>query len=67
MTDRKILLTAIEVAAPTGFAEGTMRHWVSQRRIPFVRISNRCVRFRHEDIEQWISEKSVIAGDRNRS
>jgi excisionase family DNA binding protein len=67
MSDTKILLTAREVAALTGFAEGTIRHWISAQKIPFVRISNRCVRFRREDIEAWIAEKSVVARDRNRS
>ena len=54
MTEEKILLTAAEVATLTGFAEGTIRHFVSQRRIPVVRISARCVRFRRSDIEEWI-------------
>ena len=66
MTDGKLLLTAREVAELTGFAEGSIRHWVSEFRIPFVRISNRCVRFRKEDIERWIAEKCVAAVDRNR-
>lgn len=38
MSDTPILLTAGEVAKLTGFAEGTIRHFVSQRRIPFIRI-----------------------------
>ena len=67
MTETKILHTAREVAAITGFSEGTIRHWVSEHRIPFIRISNRCVRFRREDIEQWIAGMSVTARDRNRS
>jgi excisionase family DNA binding protein len=67
MTETKILLTAREVAALTGFNEGTLRHWVSQKRIPFVRISNRCVRFRREDIARWVTERSVAARDHGRS
>jgi excisionase family DNA binding protein len=67
MRDEKLLLTALEVAILTGFALGTIRHWVSERRIPFVRISNRCVRFRKEDIEKWISEMSVAVNERNQS
>ena len=66
MRDGKILMTVVEVAELTGFAEGTLRHWVSQKRIPFVRISNRCVRFRKEDIQRWIAKKIVMASDRNR-
>ena len=51
MRNAKILLTAAEVAELTGFAVGSIRHFVSQRRIPFVRISARCVRFRRSDVE----------------
>jgi excisionase family DNA binding protein len=62
MSDEKILLTAVEVARLTGFAEGTIRHFVSQRRIPFVRISARCVRFRRSDIESWLENLLVLSG-----
>ena len=67
MHDGKILLTVVEVAELTGFAEGTIRHWVSDLRIPYIRISSRCIRFRREDIERWIAEKSVVAIERSRS
>jgi len=59
MINQKLLLTVREVAALTGFSEGTLRHWVSQGRIPFVRISARCVRFRRTDIESWLETKVV--------
>lgn len=58
MSDR-ILLTVRDVAALTGFCEGTLRHWVSQKRIPVVRFSSRCVRFRLIDIQRWIAGKVV--------
>jgi excisionase family DNA binding protein len=58
MTDDD-LLTVQEVAGITGLSVGTLRHWVSQGRIPFVRFSARCVRFRRSDIETWIAEKVV--------
>jgi excisionase family DNA binding protein len=59
MSDVKILLTVREVAALTGFSEGTLRHWVSQRRIPFIQISDRCVRFLFDDIQAWLAAKRV--------
>jgi excisionase family DNA binding protein len=59
MSEPKLLLTAAEVAALTGFSEGTIRHWISQRRIPVIRISARCVRLRRSDIDQWIAERVV--------
>jgi len=63
--DERILLTAREVAALTGFSEGTIRHWVSELRIPVVRISARCVRFRRSDLDRWIAERVVDAADRD--
>jgi len=59
MTEAKVLLTAAEVAELTGFSEGTIRHWTSQRKIPFLRISGRCVRYSRRDIESWLAEKLV--------
>jgi excisionase family DNA binding protein len=61
MSNEKILLTAAEVATLTGFAEGTIRHFVSQKRIPVVRISARCVRFRRSDIESWLEQMLIPA------
>jgi excisionase family DNA binding protein len=61
----KLLLDIKAVAALTGFSVGTLYHWVSQRRIPVVRISARCVRFRQSDIEEWIAEK-LIPSDESR-
>lgn len=60
MSDDKLLLTVREVAELTGFAEGTLRHWVSSKKIPIVRFSSRCVRFRLTDIERWIAEQVVV-------
>jgi excisionase family DNA binding protein len=59
MSEQKILLTAAEVAELTGFAEGTIRHFVSQKRIPVVRISARCVRFRRSDIDSWLEQMLI--------
>ena len=55
-TEGKLLLNIKELAKLTGFSVGTIYHFVSQRRIPFVRISSRCVRFRKKDIEKWLDE-----------
>jgi excisionase family DNA binding protein len=59
VSNETILLTARQVAELTGFSEGTVRHWTSQQRIPFVRISGHCVRFRRGDIEAWVASKVV--------
>jgi len=47
------------VASWTGLSVGTIYHLISQRRIPVVRISSRCVRFRLSDLEEWIAERVV--------
>jgi excisionase family DNA binding protein len=50
------LLTIGEVAKLTGLKVGSLYHLVSQRRIPFVRISARCIRFRLSAILRWWDE-----------
>jgi excisionase family DNA binding protein len=47
------------LSALTGLSIGTLYHWVSQKRIPIVRFSARCVRFRRSDIEAWIASRVV--------
>ncbi len=64
MNDEKILFTVKEIAACMGFSEGTLRHWISQRRIPVVRISARCVRLRRQDVEDWIATKVIASATR---
>ena len=49
------LLTIQEVSEWTGLAVGTLYHFVSQQRIPVVRLSKRCIRFRYSDLDLWIS------------
>jgi excisionase family DNA binding protein len=48
------LLTISEVAELTGLAIGTLYHFVSEKRIPVVRLSKRCIRFRQSDLSDWI-------------
>ena len=48
------LLTINEVSELTGLAVGTLYHFVSERRIPVVRLSKRCIRFRKRDLSDWI-------------
>ncbi len=59
MSDDKILLNIRELAALTGFSQGTLRHWVSEHKIPIVRFSSRCVRFRLSDIQEWLAGKVI--------
>ena len=48
------LLTINEVSELTGLAVGTLYHFVSEKRIPVVRLSKRCIRFRKRDLLDWI-------------
>ncbi len=52
------LLTIEGVAQITGLSVGTLYHFVSERRIPVVRISKRCIRFELLAIRQWIEALS---------
>jgi excisionase family DNA binding protein len=48
------LLTIREVATLTGLQVSSLYHVVSQGRIPVVRLSKRCIRFRYSDLLKWI-------------
>jgi excisionase family DNA binding protein len=61
------LLSIQDVSKITGLSVGTLYHLISQGRIPVLRISSRCVRFRTTDIEQWLAEKLVASQDTLRS
>jgi excisionase family DNA binding protein len=50
------LMKIDEVAQITGLAKGSIYHLVSQKRIPVVRLSKRCIRFRLSSLEQWFEE-----------
>ena len=47
-----------------GVKKSTIRKWVHERRIPFLKVG-RCVRFRPSSIEGWL-KRSTIEGRSNR-
>jgi excisionase family DNA binding protein len=55
------LLHVRETAQFLGLATGSLYHMVSQGRVPCIRLSNRCLRFRKSDLEAWIQTKKGIA------
>jgi excisionase family DNA binding protein len=60
MAEMDRLLTISELADITGITKGSLYHMLSEKRIPVVRISKRCVRFRYSEILRWwdrISQK----------
>lgn len=52
------LLTIRDVSEFTGLAVGTLYHLVSEGRIPVVRFSSRCIRFRVSALEKWFDDLS---------
>ena len=49
----KRLLSAIEVSEYMGLSTNTLYTWVSQRKIPFIKIG-RLTKFDKEALDQWI-------------
>lgn len=67
--DRDERLLRIEEAATLlGLEPSSVYHLVSQRRIPVVRISSRCIRFSRHSLAKWVEDLSVYpAPDRKRN
>ena len=54
------LMNISEVATLLGLAPGTVYHLVSQKRLPCVRLSSRCLRFQPSAIGEYIREHADI-------
>lgn len=52
------LMSVDEIAEFLGLAKGTVYHLASQGRIPCVRLSARCLKFRLSQVMAWIESKS---------
>ncbi len=63
--ETKDLMDVNELSAMTGIAVGTLYHWVSEKRIPYIRLSAHCVRFSRAAINAWLAQKAVVPADRN--
>lgn len=59
------LLTINEVADFTGLTVGTLYHLVSEKRIPVVRLSRRCLRFKRSALLAWIEQLSEAPRSRS--
>lgn len=53
--EASVLLTVEETAAYLRLAPWTIRHWVCQKKIPYVRLG-RSVRFRLKDMERLVTQ-----------
>jgi len=57
MTTISSLLNVQELARWLNIKESTIRKWVCYRKIPYISVG-RAVRFRREDIDQWLQDRS---------
>jgi len=54
-------LTYEEVAAYLGLDSiSTVEKWVQADKIPYTRLSSKCVRFPRKLIDKWLAEKTVV-------
>jgi predicted DNA-binding transcriptional regulator AlpA len=54
--DEKLLLNIHELAELTGLKVGSLYHWAAEGKVPCVRLSARCLRFRRESIIDWLGQ-----------
>ena len=60
------LLTVKDAAEKLSIAPGSVYHWVSEGRLPCVRFSARCLRFRESDLSRLIDGLSESRGENER-
>jgi excisionase family DNA binding protein len=60
------LLTIEEVSELTSLAVGTIYRLVSQKKIPVVRLSRRCIRFRLSALQDWFETMTEEPKARNK-
>jgi excisionase family DNA binding protein len=53
------LLAKKEIAEVLGVTVKTIDKWVSEKRIPFVRITGKCVRFIPEDVRAYFQGQTI--------
>lgn len=53
------LLTAREVAEHLGVSPDVLLRWVRASKIPAVKLPGGGIRFREEDLEEWLEEHST--------
>ena len=54
MKESNDIMRIEEAADFLATSKGTLYHWVSQGRVPVIKISKRCIRFRRSDLEKWL-------------
>jgi excisionase family DNA binding protein len=59
MTPTPERMNAAQAASFLGIEEKTVRKYTSARRIPFIRISGRCVRYDRAALGDWLLSRTV--------
>ena len=54
-----LLLDVVQTATYLGCSERYVRRLIHERRIPFVRLGGRKIRFATTDLESWVDEQRV--------
>jgi len=57
--DSDRLLEVEDVAELLRMSVGSIYHLVSESRVPCVKLSARCLRFRSKDLNEWLEQQSV--------
>jgi excisionase family DNA binding protein len=57
-SDEKLLIDIKELSSLIGISVGTLYHWISEGRVPHVKLSQRCVRFSVPAVRTWLAELS---------
>jgi excisionase family DNA binding protein len=55
------LLSPIEAAQALGVKLSTIRAWVLHKRLPYIKLGGKLIRFRKTDIEKFVSANVVPA------
>jgi excisionase family DNA binding protein len=63
MSEQPELLTTRQAAAHLGLSENTVRAWVRLRRIRYVRVGRRSIRFRRGDLDAMVRTVEPAGGD----
>jgi len=59
------LLTAREVADVLGVSAETVLRWVRRGDLPAIRLPGGAIRFRGDDLDEWLQARAVRAGSRD--
>lgn len=58
--DQPDLLTEAQAAEYLSITPRTIRLWRNRRSLPFIKITNKCIRFRRRDIEAWLERSRTV-------